>query len=214
MNIDFSWIDKEEKLLKLEDDPSIKVPIENIRIKAIFIGNEKENEFCIKHVIKFNYTLIECETSIDNRYFSVPDIRNKILEKCPNYNKYNLVDISIFHVNIPYDKISTDFIEDIKTIKTLWKEGGEDIRFKIPPALFIFNDIHTLYCILKEPAASPSPSNTPASILKQISSFDGENIRRTHTKRVRVNLLNNTYSTPENTYQLINPRKRFTRHKK
>lgn len=213
MSIDFSWIDKEEKLLKLEEDPSIKVPIENIRVKAIFIGDKQDDLYNIKHVIKFNYKLIDSQTPSDFRYFSVAELRNMILEKSPNYNKYNLVDISIFHVNTTYDKIQTNFINEINTIKTLWKEGGEDIRFKIPPALFIFNDIHTIYCIMREPALSQITS-APTSILKKKSAFDGEKVTKTHTKRVRVNLLNNTYSVPSNSYQLVNSSKRFTRHKK
>lgn len=217
MSIDFSWVDKEEKLLKLEDDPTIKVPIQNIAVKVLFIGNENIREgedniqSSVKYVFRFNYVLKDAIPPSDYRYFSVADLKQCIYEKCPHYNKYNLVDISIFHINITYDKIQTDFTDDIKKIKTLWKEGNEEIRFKIPPALFIFNDIHTLYCIMRE----PSPvSSSPVSILKKNSAFVGDSVNRTHTKRVRVNLLNNSYLTPTNELQLACKSKRFTRHKK
>lgn len=210
MDDDFSWIETEEKLLKLKEDPGVKVPIEDIKVKVIFIGNKTDNWYNVQHIYSFKYHLesMAGEDS-DIRAISPLKIKSYIRSECSTYSSFQLVDISIFHVGLDYNKIKhAGELEEYSKLQNVWKKGeDENNPIIIKPALLIFNEIHTIYCIMKEPNLT-----APVSILKKNSAFNGTEVCKTHTKRVRVNLLNNTYCMP-NTVAL-NKGKRFTRHNK
>jgi hypothetical protein len=150
---DFKWISESEKLYNINDHFN---KISHNKIKTIFIYFNQSNSIdkITKSYININNDSIPKDTLLKTIY----DNRIK------NYNSvYNFDNLFLFHIPIDHDKINV--FNSSQYQSNFFNNINIDKNLTIPPSLFIFHNINTLFIFYKQKLLDINPT----SILKPTS---------------------------------------------
>ena len=165
VGLDISWLKEQERLEKVNNNYE-KEPMENIELFFIFIN---QNSFIEK--ITNERIDLDCKTGIIRK-----EDLHSIIEKKQS-SKYLLDDIMLFHVSLEpqniqtyskSDDLSNHFVQVLKTV-------DKDIH--IPPSIFIFHRINSIFFTFKEKPVV----FIPKSIIKT-------HVTGKSTKKVRIEI--------------------------
>jgi hypothetical protein len=186
-DLDTSWIEEQEKLQQINAN-YFKEPMETIDIYFIYINTndyiEKIN--CMQH----NLTINDNNSIIHNR-----DVISLIEQhKYLSNNKYKIQDILLYNISLQPENIqsyskneqvlesSSKFLEPLSIIND----------FIIPPSIFIFHKINSIFFIFKQlQEIKPLPNSILKSSIKNNgnndnTSTDNTNDKHKTTKKVRI----------------------------
>ena len=127
---DTSWIREIERIHQICENPSREI-ISSIRVHSVFVNQHH---------------------SIDSVEHSVLPVHSNVItpeevSQLKKSTKYVLKDILLFHIPLEAEEISSFLQTDMNFLKTC--NVLEDIP--IPPSIFVFHSIHSLYLFFHEP---------------------------------------------------------------
>uniref|UniRef100_A0A6C0I352 Uncharacterized protein n=1 Tax=viral metagenome TaxID=1070528 RepID=A0A6C0I352_9ZZZZ len=138
-DFDLSWIDDEERLLS--DNSLIKEPIRQIKTVYLYL-----NQYDYIETIKKEDYVIDPSSSI-----LVTDDLLYLIEthtKITLTSKYKLCDLFFYHVDILYQDIQSYSNNEMET--SFFKPVSLTNSLSIPPSLFVFHPVTTLYFVYQE----------------------------------------------------------------
>ena len=186
-DLDVSWIQETERIQNLSESPT-KENSSYINTGCVYLNMNN----CIENVVYDNLTLKD----ISHNEIS----KEQMLEICDKYKKktattkYILKYSLLFHIGVEPEDISSfakcesNKLKDISPSCLHHYHSIDTI--KIPPSLFIFHPINTLYFIFQEEESHETKASMK-SILKSDNSKPYSE-RHKFTKRVKINVPRNT----------------------
>jgi|UniRef100_A0A6C0LQZ8 hypothetical protein len=183
-DLDMSWIHETKKLQEINHN-YFKEPISEIEIFFIYIN---PNDYIDKISSEiYDLTITNNESILQNEVFIQLIDKHKFI----NTTKYKLLDVLLYNVDLSPDNIqfysqnenlmesSSKFLEPLSILHD----------FVIPPSIFIFHKINSIFVILKELQSKiieTKPILKPAYMI--IS--EPSNKPKKHTKKVKIQLHN------------------------
>ena len=183
-DLDCSWINQDEKLDKINQN-YFREPMELIDIFFLYINSNSyiEKIICEKHPL---ILMDDNKTNVLKKEYILQLIQSKKIKT--DHSLYKLIDILTYNIDLepnhiqPYSQqndssdISKGFFNVLKIV--------DDI--KIPPSIFIFHGINSIFFIFQEKEFDISQLK-PKSILKG-DSFDVNSTGSQHksTKKVKI----------------------------
>ena len=169
-DLDISWIKEQEKLQQINEN-YFKEPMENIDVFFIYINT---NDYIEKiNYLQQNLIVIENDNSI---IYNVDVINLIEKHKYLSNNKYKIQDVLLYNISLNPENIqSYSQNEDILKSSSKFLEPLSIVNdFAIPPSIFIFHKINSLFFIFKQvQGVKPMPK----SILKpSVSIMDTNNV--------------------------------------
>jgi len=169
LDLDTSWIEKEEKLFSVESN-YIQSPMNSINCYFIYIGSD----LSIQKIIKEEEVL----TLLNMNDYGISNERIlQIIQSKRFLNngiKYKMISLLKYHVDLSPDKIRDYCYNDIPS--DFFKEISFLNNIVIESSIFIFHSINSLYFLFKQDDSFIKPMR---SILKTESSLKS-------TKKVRI----------------------------
>ena len=148
---EFDWIEDSEKLYNINDHFN-KISHKTIKTIFVYINDSNYIDKIKKQNIQINNDCISNKTILKLIY------ENRIKN---NKAVYNFDSLSLFHIPIEHDKINNFNNMEMESYNYLHNMNiNTDIN--IPPSLFIFHNISTLFIFYKQKLLE----NTVTSILK------------------------------------------------
>ena len=181
--MNFSWIEEEERLANLKEN-SKRENIDQIEIVSIYINKNDEIETIERESLEFTEKITHFTKK------QLEEWRDQRIKYSPT-TKYVLKDTLLFHVPIEPENIpdilafSPEKTEKPQTFLTIYPNLLEDIF--IPPSIFIFHSLTTLYfCFYEIP-------NPPPTLVSKRSNNPNEgskpNLPKKHTiKTVKITI--------------------------
>ena len=184
---DFNWVNQ-YKLLNNIQKNYCREPMENIAMYTLYLNSHKG----IDKIICDNIDLSA------NSIISNEDVRNLIKTKqTHNGIKYSLLDILLYNIDLEpthiqsFSKINPDleiknkrFIQSISIFNEIY----------IPPSIFIFHSMNSIYFIFYQFENSETNANLKSNNLDNITYASHTN-KIKHTKKVNFNLQNKIRKT-------------------
>ena len=149
---DFDWITDSEKLYNINDHFN-KISHQKIKTIFVYINDSNYIDKITKQNIQISDDCISNETILKLIY------ENRIKNKGAIYNFDSL---SLFHIPIEHDKINNFNNAEMESYNYL-NNMNINTDINIPPSLFIFHNISTLFIFYKQKLLD----NTLVSILKR-----------------------------------------------
>lgn len=177
--MNFSWIEEEERLLNLKENSS-RENLQTIELVSIYINQQDEIETVERETM--DISISEQETNKISKS-QIMEWRDQRVKFTPN-SKFILKDLLLFHVPIEPENISeiksnTNLFMN-KYTKTVFSKSTLDLDdILIPPAIFIFHSLSTLFFFFHE-----IPNTIPNPIIKTI--------HKNTKKTVKINIPNKT----------------------
>jgi len=175
LDLDVSWINEQHRIQNIETNYS-REPITDIHIYSLYIN---KNSVIDKITRK--------KQAVTNNVLTQDVVLNIIqTNKHANAKRYKLMDILLYHVDLEPEHIQNySQTSDIPTSsKSFFKVIPVLGDIGIPPSIFIFHSINSVFFVYKE-LDTGSHNHTIKSILKQSTSTEP---KHTHTKKVRISL--------------------------
>lgn len=151
---EFDWISDSEKLYNINNHFN-KINHDKIKTIFIYVNDNNYIDKISNKYIHINDNLISKDSLLKIIY----DNRIKT-----NYSIYNFDHLSLFHIPLEHDKIN-EFNNSNHLSYNFLQNYNIDSDLNIPPALFIFHNISTLFIFYKQKLID----NKPSSILKNKS---------------------------------------------
>jgi len=179
IDLDISWVEKHERLLNIYENYQ-REHMDSIKICYIYVNlkSEIEKVICENEQLFFNgnYNVISKE-----RVLQI--VQNK---KLLDHNlKYTIDNILVYNVSIEPENIqkyvNSESVECFLKIYPIIDE------IQLPPSIFIFHEINSIYFIFKQSEVKPK------SILK-IGDKVKENVKKTKSVRIQENLYKNSHN--------------------
>lgn len=183
-DLDMSWIHETKKLQEINHN-YFKEPISEIEIFFIYIN---PNDYIDKISSEiYDLTITNNESILQNDFFIQLIDKHKFI----NTTKYKVLDVLLYNVDLTPENIqfysqnenlmesSSKFLQPLSILHD----------FVIPPSIFIFHKINSIFVILKElqrtvaetkPILKPTPAIT----------VEPSNKPKKHTKKVKIQLRN------------------------
>ena len=182
-DLDMSWIHETKKLQEINHN-YFKEPISEIEIFFIYIN---PNDYIDKISSEiYDLTITNNESILQNEFFIQLIDKHKFI----NTTKYKLLDVLLYNVDL-----SPDNIQFYSQNENLVESSSKFLQplsilhdFVIPPSIFIFHKINSIFVILKELEPinlAMKPILKPAPIANEPS-----NKPKKHTKKVKIQLRN------------------------
>ena len=169
IDLDISWVEKHERLLNIYENYQ-REHMDSIKICYIYVNLQSEIEkvICENEYLFFNgnYNVIPKE-----RVLQI--VQNKKL--LDNDLKYTIDNILVYNVSIEPENIQK--YVNCESVESFLKIYPIVDEIQLPPSIFIFHEINSIYFIFKQNEVKPK------SILKNGNKFK-ENGKK--TKRVRI----------------------------
>jgi hypothetical protein len=183
-DLDISWIKEQEKLQQINEN-YFKEPMETIDMFFIYINTNDYIEKIVYGEHKLN--VISNNSIIPNQDVIQLIENNKYLAN----NKYKILDILLYNVSLQPENIqSYSQNENVLDTSSKFLEPLSIINdFVIPPSIFIFHKINSLFFIFKqlEKINIPLPKPILKSYVSNIN-INNETNKSIHksTKKVRI----------------------------
>ena len=186
--MNFSWIEEEERLINLKEN-SKRENIQTLELVSIYINQQEEIETVERETM--DITEIE-KNSLSREQWT--EWRDQRIKYTPN-SKFILKDVLFFHVPIEPENIP-EIKSETKAFMTDYSNLAALDNIPIPPAIFIFHSLTTLFFFFHEipntnESITPAPSriktiqkNTKKTVKIQVSSKPNDNIK--HNKKIRI----------------------------
>jgi hypothetical protein len=178
-DLDISWIKEQEKLQQINEN-YFKEPMEMIDVFFIYINT---NDYIEKiNYLQQNLIVIENDNSI---IYNVDVINLIEKHKYLSNNKYKIQDVLLYNVSLNPENIqSYSKTDDLLKSSSKFLEPLSIVNdFIIPPSIFIFHKINSLFFIFKQ-VQEVKPM--PKSILKpSVSIMDTNNDNTANANMVR-----------------------------
>jgi len=208
--LDMSWKTSHEKLQSIEREPVLET-MDSITCHCIYMNDEN----CLAHIDSCSIDLEKKDGDLYAGSHIYKETLLKIIEEHKRVKayrgKYKLFDILLFHIGTkPEDIQAFAKSKDISGQYLSTLSVMNDVF--IPPSIFPFHEINTLYFIFKESSIYKGNRQTKRikSILKTENSKDiREHGSQNATKKVRISAIN-TYHSPKNRHKKY----RFTRRRR
>ena len=180
MNLDTSWIEKEEKINSIQQHYVRELP-EKINLYYVYID---END-SIQNVEKETEVLVHSKISKE-RLLQIIQTKRMVSHIHGGTRKYKLFDILTYQVHLDPEKIfffsKTENLSEITEYsQSFFRSVPLFDEITIVPSIFIFHEINAIYFLFK-----PCVSHPLRSILKT----DSSSIKKENrvTKKVRISL--------------------------
>ena len=184
-DLDMSWLIETERLSRINQNYS-RENMNEIQIHSIYIS--KTNH--IEKITSTKQSLYSFDQTLELSNIGLLKADSiKLVDDISNINKYKLLDILVFNVDLEPENI-----QDFSKMNEL---GGFSSRFlksvymnstiqdiKIPPSIFIFHNLNAIYFLFQEIVQEADIIIPPKSILKLGGSVP--NLRK--TKKVSIQL--------------------------
>ena len=176
-DLDVSWINEQQRIQNIETN-YCREPVTDIQVYSLYIN---------KHLYIDKIT--RKKHPIGNNILTRDAVLGIIQSnKSSTSKKYKLMDVLIYHVDLEPQHIqtfsqSTDIPASSKPFFKVLPIVDEIV---IPPSIFIFHSINSVFFVYKE-SDTCSHNHTMKSILKQTST-NYALPRPTHTKKVRISM--------------------------
>ena len=176
-DLDVSWINEQQRIQTIENN-YCREPVTDIQVYSLYINKLSD----IDKITRKKYPI---HNNLLNRDAVLGIIQSN---KYATSKKYKLIDVLLYHVDLEPQHIqtfsqSTDIPASSKPFFKILPIVDEII---IPPSIFIFHSINSVFFIYKETNTS-SHNHTIKSILKHTSTINAAP-RPTHTKQVRISM--------------------------
>jgi hypothetical protein len=154
--VDLSWIYAEQRLLESKTMYT-REPVTRMAVWMLFVSNTDEDSNDIRkiHATSISLSPSVPHVSIDRIQTLVDSYR----EKHSRYASYEWKELLLYHVPIESNDIlaysQSDPHRSIHHWQSIWTPESDVSEISIPSSIFVFQDIHALYCILEEPKAIP-----------------------------------------------------------
>jgi hypothetical protein len=154
--VDLSWIYAEQRLLESKTMYT-REPVTRMAVWMLFVSNTDEdwNDIHKIHATSLSLSPSVQHVSIDRIQTLVDSYR----EKHSRYASYEWKELLLYHVPIEANEIlaysQSDPHRSIHHWQSVWTPESNVSEISIPASIFVFQDIHALYCILEEPKAIP-----------------------------------------------------------
>lgn len=189
-DLDVSWLKEQERLEKINQNYP-REPMENIHLYFVFINCNNYIEYILKEKIT------DCSFNHNNENVVLKEDLLKLIERQKKHN-YFLVDTILYNVTIDSKNIQSfsqcSILNTNRFIKIFPGEKIQDIN--IPPSIFIFHNINSIFFIFQEKNVSIEDF-VPKSIIKKDKGGT--------TKKVRI--------VPYINNNMINKKNRMTKRK-
>lgn len=186
-DLDISWIKEQEKLQQINEN-YFKEPMEIIDMFFIYINT---NDYIEK--IVYGEQKLVINPNNNNTIIPNEDVINLIeSNRYLSNNKYKIQDILLYNVSLQPENIqSYSKNENILDSSSKFLEPLSIINdFIIPPSIFIFHKINSIYFIFKqlEKITIPLPKPILKNTINNINNINKEPLISTHkiTKKVRI----------------------------
>lgn len=180
-DLDISWVQEQEKLQHIHEN-YFKEPMTMIDIFFIYINTND-------YIEKVNY--LQQDLSFDNNSSII--YNNSIIQlieqhKYLSNNKYKIQDVLLYNVSLNPENIqSYSRDEDILKSSSKFLEPLSIVHdFVIPPSIFIFHKINSIFFIFKQ---LQEVKSIPKSIMK--SSLKSDNVVTDNNDNINNNNNNN-----------------------
>ena len=189
------WIEENQRLISIEHN-CLREPIPSISLAFFYINKSREVDSVVHESISFHPT----DPRILTKELLLKMIQDHKKCNSTNTTQYILKDICLFHIPTEPEHIS-QFSEH--SFSQFWTSYPILDSILLPPSIFIFHSLHTLYFFYYEEDKHFYKSNKSLkSSLKLTDSFHTPKHRV--TKRVRWNIDGNIIPIHKNT------RKKYT----
>ena len=184
-DLDMSWIHETKKLQEINHN-YCKEPISEIEIFFIYINPNDYIDKISSEIL--DLTITNNESILQNERFIQVIDKHKFI----NTTKYKVLDVLLYNVDLSPENIqfysqnenlvesSSKFLQPLSILNDI----------VIPPSIFIFHKINSIFVILKElqPVnVAPKPILKPAMVITS----EPSNKPKKHTKRVKIHMRNN-----------------------
>lgn len=182
--LDETWVHQLQRIQDIKHN-YCKEDMKSIYIHSIFINNDKH----IDKIINSEVTLSHYNHSENSKYIPKEILLNIIKNNKDVHNNYKLLDIASFFVTLePEDIQSYSKSMDVSCTSTFFKFHPSVDDIIVPPAIFIFHSVNSIFLIFQEITQSNNNKNhTVKSILKNTS----KNNKHADTKKVRIDTQHN-----------------------
>ena len=184
-DLDMSWIHETKKLQEINHN-YCKEPISEIEIFFIYINPNNYIDKISSEIL--DLTITNNESILQNERFIQLIDKHKFV----NTTKYKLLDVLLYNVDL-----STENIQFYSQTENLVESSSKFLQplsilndFVIPPSIFIFHKINSIFVILKELEPiniEPKPILKPAPVITS----EPSNKPKKHTKKVKIQMRNN-----------------------
>ena len=179
MNLDTSWIEKEEKINSIQQHYVRELP-EKINLYYVYIDEQDS----IQNVEKETEVLVNSKISKE-RLLQIIQTKRMVSSINGGTRKYKLFDILTYQIHLDPEKIfffsKTENLSEITEYsQSFFRSVPLFDEITIVPSIFIFHEINCIYFLFKYCVSPPL-----RSILKTDSSIKKEN---RVTKKVRISL--------------------------
>ena len=183
IDLDNSWI-QENAILDEISENRIKENMDSIDILYIYINNQS----CISNFTSTKYNFKKDFDSIDIKnaifeHINKNNENNKNNKKSVNAIKYKLFDVLLYNNEIEHFNIH-DYSNRDETLCDGFLKSINIDNIVIPPSIFIFHQVNTLFVLLKEIPIIPK------SILKNTTKSFKYNNSIALTKKVKISIEN------------------------
>jgi hypothetical protein len=183
-DLDMSWIHETKKLQEINHN-YCKEPISEIEIFFIYINPNDYVDEIYSEIV--DLTIANNESILQNEVFIQLIHKHKFI----NTTKYKVLDVLLYNVDLTPENIqfysqnenlmetSSKFLQPLSILHD----------FVIPPSIFIFHKINSIFVILKELERAVAETKP---ILKPAAAFTSElsNKPKKHTKKVKIQFRN------------------------
>jgi len=182
-----NWIEDQKKLINIENN-NTAIPMYFINSYIIYINQndyiEKIN--CEQMQLEINHDITHSTINKNNiiQFINSKKIQTKL-------TKYKFIDMFLYNIDLNHNELMSfsnmSIFNNIN--KRFFKKKSFMSNIIIPPSLFIFHKINSLYFIFKETPLHKivkEQNHNLKSILKKNS-----NKREQHTKKVKFNNISN-----------------------
>ena len=184
-DLDMSWIHETKKLQEINHN-YCKEPISEIEFFFIYIN---PNDYIDKISSEiYDLTIRNNESMLDNNFIIQVIDKHKFV----NTTKYKVLDVLLYNVDL-----SPENIQFYSQNENLMETSSKFLQplsilhdFVIPPSIFIFHKLNSIFVILKElqPVnVAPKPILKPALVITN----EPSNKPKKHTKKVKIQMRNN-----------------------
>lgn len=155
-DLDISWIDSYEKEAHIDENLH-REPIKDIMLYFVYINKHSEIHKVLseKYVFDININSVENDgiQTISNSQVLQWIQTKKVLPSHSN-TKYKIMDLLMYYVDIESEKIQSYSNADIELLNELssgfFKVLSLFHNISIPPSIFIFHPLNSLYFLFKE----------------------------------------------------------------
>jgi hypothetical protein len=175
-DLDVSWINEQSRIQNIESN-YCREPVSDIQVYSVYISKQSY----IEKIARKKYAIIDNILSRDAVLGIIQNNKHSVSKK------YKLMDILLYHVDLEPQHIqSYSQSDDIPTSsKTFFKVLPIVDEIHIPPSIFIFHGLNSVFFVYKE-VDTGSHNHTIKSILKPTSTISEPSNK--HTKKVRISM--------------------------